>query len=739
MGKQFKRKQGLKKHKFLENFNKSKNVKKNDSTKEETSDDPSPASSEDFSEGESGAADSEVAQKESSTYDNLLMTLQSCNKSIANAYKKRKRDEAGRSDSEEDDTGSLSEEEDASEEDTDDEFLRSDEVDNKLQEQSSRDRIEDAESEDEKEASDIDEEHNLGVNAQKSTSSFYKHLGYILSEEEVQNLSKKKWEYKWEVPATDILNCKLLGTRELFLKGVDLDSSHGLKLKLYKHWLDVYKTSGGSDFYSSKQRFFFSLCNSYMDILHCNKKPFYLKGQEEDSSIMDAYIMHFLNHIFSSRDLLKKNDSKLAKNQESADDASLVDGYLDRGFTRPKVLILLPFRNIALRLVKRLIQLTPQAYKVNVEHADRFYDEYGSQEDEDSDEFAQSVGNSKSAKSSKPFDHQALFSGNYDDDFMIGIKFTRRSIKLYSDFYSSDMIVASPVCLHRRIEKAVENKEFDVDFLSSIEVLLIDHADVIAMQNWAFLTNVVEHLNCIPSKQHGTDIMRIRKGYLDGNARFYRQTIILGHYVNPDVNALFNHQCVNYQGKVRSMCEYRGVLSKVLLPVRQIYERFDVKSTVDADDARLEYFVKKVFPKIKDSVQGGTMVFMSSYFEYVRLRNYLKSQNASFCVVADYTTPSDVSRARVAFFEGRKKIMLYTERFHFYRRYKMRGVQNLIIYSLPDRKEFYPEVVSMLEEANNMTCTVLFSKFDQLRLERIVGTSSAKRMLASEKNLFLFS
>ncbi|WCJ42251.1 hypothetical protein M5689_023071 [Euphorbia peplus] len=733
MKRQFKTKQGLKKHKFQEDFNNSKNVKKKHSAKEETSDGPSPASSEDLSEGQY-RADSQVVQKESSVYDNLLMTLQSCNKSIANAYKKRKRDEAGRSDSEEDDTGSLSEEEDASEEGTDSELLRSDEVDTILQEQSDKDGNEDAESEDEKEASDVDDEDNLGIDAHKSTSSFYKHLGYTISEEEVQNLSNKKWEYKWEIPAIDNLNCKLLVTREL-LKSTDGDSTHGLKLKLYKHWLDVYKTSGGSDFDSSKQRFFFSLFNSYTDVQHCNKKPFYLKGQEEDSSIVDAYIMHSLNHIFSSRDLLKKNDSKLGKNQEGADDASLVDGYLDRGFTRPKILILLPFRNIALRLVKRLIQLTPQAYKVNVEHADRFYDEYGSQEDEDP---AQSVDNSKSAKSSKPFDHQALFSGNYDDDFMIGIKFTRRSIKLYSDFYSSDMIVASPLCLHRRIEKSVENKEFDVDFLSSIEVLLIDHADVISMQNWAFLTNVVEHLNRLPSKQHGTDIMRIRKWYLDGNARYYRQTIILGHYVNPDINAVFNHHCVNYQGKVKSTCEYKGVLSKILLPVRQIYERFDGKSAVEADDARLEYFVKKVFPKIKDSVQGGTMIFMSSYFEYVRLRNYLKSQNASFCAVADYTTPSDVSRARVAFFEGQKKIMLYTERFHFYRRYKMRGVQNLIVYSLPERKEFYPEVVSMLEEADNTTCTVLFSKFDQLRLERIVGTSSAKRMLASEKDLFLF-
>ncbi|RVW45834.1 Digestive organ expansion factor-like [Vitis vinifera] len=333
--------------------------------------------------------------------------------------------------------------------------------------------------------------------------------------------------------------------------------------------------------------------------------------------------------------------------------------------------------------------------------------------------------------------------------FVIG----RRTIKLYSDFYSSDMIIASPLGLITKIGEAEVEKEKDVDYLSSIEVLVIDHADVISMQNWSHVNSVVEQLNRIPSKQHGTDIMRIRQWYLDGHAQFYRQTIILGSYLNPDMNASFNHHCVNYQGKVKLVCEYKGALAKVLLQVRQIYERFDADSVVDSDDARFEYFTTKVFPtqiktkagqlgwppclvtplvrhdevmkpaliqiqvfpKIKDSIQGGIMLFVSSYFEYVRIRNFLKSQNASFCLLGEYTKQSDISRARVWFFEGKRKIMLYTERAHFYHRYKIRGIQNLIIYSLPERKEFYPEIVNMLEGSHNMTCTVLFSRFDQFR------------------------
>lgn len=750
MGKQFGKNRGLKRAK-APSKSENKHVIKNRRVEEKLARtrtrtcSPSPSSSgEPLEEQSSGvASDEEVIHREASMYDNLLMTLRSCSKTVDDAYKKRQRQEEGKSDSEEDeDDGSESFSVSVKDDNEDESTLQEpDLVD-------AGEQSEDIETEDDHEASDTDQEHDVRVNGQNLAegsaclSSFSIHLGHELSEEEVENLSTKKWLYKWEVPVAGMSNCKWMGTGECFLKDVNINSGYDLKPKLHKHWLDVYKTSGGNDFHSSKERLFFSLCNSYRDILHCSKKPFYLKGLEEDSSIMDAYIVHSLNHVFRTRDLVTKNDAKLAKHPEIADNDSLAVNFLDHGYTRPKVLILLPLKCIALRVVQRLIQLTPSAYKVNVDHIDRFLKEFGNQEDEDSeDELSQHThGNSKAKKSSKPSDFLELFGGKRDeeDQFMFGIKFTRRSIKLYSDFYSSDVIVASPVRLIAKIWEAKRFQEKDVDYLSSIEVLIIDHADVIAMQNWSHVNTVVEQLNHRPSKQDRTDITRIRKLYSDEYARLYRQTIILGSYSNPDINALFNRHCINYQGKVKLVCEYKGVLPKVILQVRQIYERFDVDSIADADDARFDYFVKKVFPKIKDSVQGGIMLFISSYFEYVRIRNFLKSQDASFCLLGEYTQQSDISRARVWFFEGRRKIMLYTERAHFYYRYKIRGIQNLIVYSLPERKEFYPEIVNMLDGSHNLSCTVLFSRFDQFRLERIVGTAPAKRMATSEKGVFVF-
>jgi U3 small nucleolar RNA-associated protein 25 len=233
-----------------------------------------------------------------------------------------------------------------------------------------------------------------------------------------------------------------------------------------------------------------------------------------------------LNHIFKTRDLVKKNESKIAKHRETSEEEILSDdGFLDQGFTRPKVLILLPLRSIAFRVVKRLIQLTPESQRVNVEHLDRFNDEFGCEEDTDDcdgEKTTSKNGNSIKQKSSKPSDWQALFgANNNDDEFMLGIKHTRKSIRLYGDFYSSDIIVASPLKLHMAIGAAEENKERDVDYLSSIEVLVIDHADIISMQNWSFLATVVDYLNRLPTKQHGTNVMRIRPLYVVLTFKFF--------------------------------------------------------------------------------------------------------------------------------------------------------------------------------------------------------------------------
>lgn len=52
-----------------------------------------------------------------------------------------------------------------------------------------------------------------------------------------------------------------------------------------------------------------------------------------------------------------------------------------------------------------------------------------------------------------PRDHVETFKGNMDDNFRVGIKLTRKSVKLFADFYACDVIIASPLGLRMSIEK----------------------------------------------------------------------------------------------------------------------------------------------------------------------------------------------------------------------------------------------------------------------------------------------
>ncbi|KAF8035262.1 hypothetical protein BT93_C1325 [Corymbia citriodora subsp. variegata] len=292
--------------------------------------------------------DDELVYKEPSAYDNLLVTLGSSGKYFSDAYRRRQREEEGKSDSEDseyDDSASLSGSgQDDSEGGSDAESPKIDTRESILEKfgvVGAGEEAEDAEMENDQDKSESEQEHeldvhsNAAVEASGCVSSYAMHLGHQISKGEIDELSKERWKYKWEVSAAE--NCKWVGTGEC-LQDDNLKPGYGLKPSLYKHWLNIYETSGSSDFRTSKERSFFSLCNSYRDILNCSKRPFYHKGHGEDSSTMDAYIMHSLNHIFRTRDLVTRNDTKMAKHQETAKGEILSGGeFLDHGFTRPKV------------------------------------------------------------------------------------------------------------------------------------------------------------------------------------------------------------------------------------------------------------------------------------------------------------------------------------------------------------------------------------------------------------------
>ena len=469
---------------------------------------------------------------------------------------------------------------------------------------------------------------------------------------------------------------------------------------------------------------------------HCASTP--LETYEELTPVL---ALHAAQHIVVTQKMLQRHKKK-----------GLTPA--DQGFTRPTVLVLLPFRAHALAFVKSLVALLPPCYE-QIENKARFLKEYSEEED------------ASPMPAAKPDDYKLLFDGNNDDCFRCALRLTRKAAKLYSSFYGADLIVGSPLGLRTLIGDAGNGKRKrgqdshgaagsgDADWLTSVELTLMPYADVLLMQNWAHVSDLFDLLNRLPTQQRDTDFSRVRPWFLEGDARRLRQTMVLSAHEAPEISALLSRGCANVEGRVTTQRLYDGVLGHVPGGTRQLYVRFEAADPTAEADARLHAFRERLLPSLLSAMtaavgEAQTLLFVPRYFDFVRVRALLVGEDVPFVAVSEYSTPSQVGKARHALQRKEVPLLLYTERAHFFRRHKLRGARHLAVYSPPSYPHFYTELMQQLDRATagdgggvaaggDATCVTLFCKLDAHPLQRIVGTQRAAQMLGGQETSFLFT
>ncbi|KAJ8714064.1 hypothetical protein PYW08_007684 [Mythimna loreyi] len=563
--------------------------------------------------------------------------------------------------------------------------------------------------------------------AVETTSKTWPVLGNlsIVIPKPIETLSKK---VKPKISILEENTYAAVGTVPTLINKVDFQQLH-IKSQIHGNIVSANKTNlikrdlELTEKFTPLQKELFSIFNNYQDLYYTERS---FSNADE---IRYTYCLHVVNHMLKTRTKILHHNAKISKKND------LSDEYRDQGLVRPKVLIMVPFKDAAYRIVKTLIEILVPKEAGEVVNKKRFEDDFTGGE------------LIMPRKNPKPEDYELMFSGNTEDTFRLGMTVTKKTLKLYTDFYSSDIIVTSPLGL-RMIVGAEGEEDRDYDFLASIEVLVMDQTDVFLMQNWDHLLHVLDHFHLQPKKSHGTDFSRVRSWAVNGWSKYYRQTLIFSSVSLPEIKSVINKKCHNYAGKVIIENPAQvGSIQQVLVQVPQVFHRFAAANPLEAVEARFQYFIKEILPKQRDTLMSHTLIYVPSYFDYVQLRNYFKKEDIGFVQICEYSKDAKIARARDMFFHTEAHFLLYSERVHFFRRFRIKGIRHIIFYQPPTYPHFFSEMCNLMQEVNqnkfggsecNMTVTVLFCQYDLSRVAALLGAGRVARLVRSDNHVHMY-
>lgn len=483
---------------------------------------------------------------------------------------------------------------------------------------------------------------------------------------------------------------------------------------LWEKWCR-YRSSTSGPLMTEAESAEFNTFASYADVLDATRT--YANGAAK----MELAVLHLLNHWFKSRLIVAENDRR-----QATSDAD--ESVRDQGFGKTRIMVCLPMRNIAKKYVDTIVKILGFD-QTTCHKLEQFEQDFSEMEEAVDPKFKR-----------RPLDYRRQFEGNIDDSFCFGVSLKADRMSIYSHVLNSDILICSPLGLRKRMEK---NGDCTVA-LSSIEVLVIDEAHVLMMQNWDQLVSVLGMINKRPTDTTKglNDVNRIFPWALEGRSSRHRQSIIITELTSSDILATFRSFKNNSGRMICCKSPVEGVLSKVMIPIRQHFLRFSPESLPEVDEARFNFFTEemmknKIYPLIERGVR--TILFVPSYFDFVRVRNFLhRDYRESYTAISEFSSQKSLRRSLGQFTDLERPLLVMTERFYYFKRYFVKMAEVLIFLSPPQFPEFYCGLIGKLSLTPNSCVMTIYCRYDTHELARLCGTVRTAQLLARDSEAFSF-
>jgi len=190
-------------------------------------------------------------------------------------------------------------------------------------------------------------------------------------------------------------------------------------------------------------------------------------------------------------------------------------------------------------------------------------------------------------KNCSPEEYISYFRGN-TRDLVVGVQYSNKTLKLCSDLKDSHLIVGTLRGLDALLNKGIDprggvpklNTSKNTsrlltipDVFSSIEVLMLDRAELLEFQDTDLLTSVLGSVNgTVHEVLPNVDVRRVHPKFSSDNGDRFRQNIILSKGIPQSIARFFMSSCHNYRSNIIKdvLCfeEKEGVIGryKALFP-----------------------------------------------------------------------------------------------------------------------------------------------------------------------------